>query len=88
MIFRRMLHIEWHRGYRPRVSLRRPAQPGDVVWNGDVLCVLDRCYPCGEGLMARELSPRVERRHGSQYRRLHGLMTPIRRPVRPSDLGP
>lgn len=72
MIFRRLLHIEWHRGRRPRLSLRRLPQAGDVVWNGDVLCVLDRCDPCGEGFMARELSPRVERREGRPSRVLRG----------------
>ena len=85
MIFRRLLHIEWHRGRRLRLSLRRLPQAGDVVWNGDVLCVLDRCCPCGEGFTARELTPRVERRHGSPHRRLHGLIIPMKPVARATE---
>ena len=57
MIARWVLHVEWHWGYRLRVSFRRAPRSGDRVMNGGVPCVLERCYHCGEGFLARELEP-------------------------------
>lgn len=57
MIARFVLHLEWHRGYRPRISLRRAPRVGDVVWEGMQPSVLEPCRECSTvGFLARELT--------------------------------
>lgn len=46
MLKRFVLHLEWHRGYRPHVSLRRMPQAGDRVMNGGQLGTLLTCHTC------------------------------------------
>ena len=58
MIARWVLHVEKHHGYRPIVRLRRAPRDGDIVWNGGVRSVLERCGECGDGFLARELDQR------------------------------
>jgi hypothetical protein len=51
VIARFVLHVEAHRGYRPRVSFRRAPRPGDRVVDGGVPGTLVRCRECGEGFL-------------------------------------
>lgn len=51
MIKRYILHIEFHRGYRPHISFRRVPQPGDRVLDGGVMGTLKRCPTCTDGLL-------------------------------------
>ncbi len=51
MIERWILHVEFHWGYRPRVSLRRAPRSGDRVVDGGVPGTLERCALCGEGFL-------------------------------------
>lgn len=52
MIARWELHVEWHRGYRPYVRLRRAARHGQRVLNGDTPGVLAACPTCsGSGFL-------------------------------------
>lgn len=46
MIKRYILHIEFHRGYRPRISFRRVPQPGDRVEDGGEMGTLVACRTC------------------------------------------
>lgn len=56
MIYRRILHLEFHWGYWPRVSFRRPLRPGDRLPEG----VLIACETCsGMGLLSISDSPGV-----------------------------
>ncbi len=58
------------------------------MWNGDRLCVLERCYPCGEGFLAREVSPHVERRGGPPSRRMRGVVVAASPAALPNDSPP
>lgn len=51
MIRRWILHVEAHRGYRPRISLRRAPRAGDRVVDGGEPGILVRCQECGEGFL-------------------------------------
>lgn len=52
MIRRYVLHLEFHLGYRPRVSLRRAPRPGDEVVEMGVTGVLVPCTTCStQGLL-------------------------------------
>lgn len=53
MLARYVLHLEWTRGYRPHVSLRRAPRHGDRVTDGGRTGTLERCQPCGEGFLFR-----------------------------------
>lgn len=54
MIRRYILHLEWNRGYRPRVSLRRAPRGGDRVMDGGEPGQLMCCHECGStGFMFR-----------------------------------
>jgi hypothetical protein len=54
MIARFIVHIEVHRGYRPRLSIRRAPRPGDRTVDGGMPGVLIACRECdGEGLLHR-----------------------------------
>jgi len=53
VILRYVLHIEAHRGYRPRVSFRRAPRPGDITPWG----VLELCPQCQDGHLARDTGP-------------------------------
>lgn len=46
MIRRYLLHLEAHRGYRPRVSLRRAPRSGDRVVDGGLPGRLTGCDGC------------------------------------------
>lgn len=41
-----ILHLEWHRGYRPHVSLKRKPRAGDRVSNGGQMGTLLTCHTC------------------------------------------
>jgi hypothetical protein len=51
MIARWVIHLEAHRGYRPRLSIRRFPRPGDRVVDGGLTGTLVRCRECGDGLL-------------------------------------
>lgn len=51
MIAEYILHLEFHRGYRPRISLRRKPEAGDRVVDGGTPGTLVRCRECGEGFL-------------------------------------
>lgn len=54
MIKRYILHIEFHWGYRPRISLRRKPRAGDHVIDGGIPGTLEACKTCdGDGLLLR-----------------------------------
>jgi hypothetical protein len=54
MIHRRILHLEAHWGYWPRISLHRCYRVGDVAPDG----VLEACPTCGTvGFLARRTTP-------------------------------
>ena len=53
MISRWIVQVEVHRGYRPRLSIRRVPRPGDRVVDGGVPGILVRCGDCGDGLLHR-----------------------------------
>jgi hypothetical protein len=72
MIARYVLHIEAHRGYRPRLSLRRAPQPGDRVTDGGIPGTLVRCPQCGEGMLHAPDS---------------GWLSPLRPPAEPAPPG-
>jgi hypothetical protein len=47
MIRQYVVHIEWHRGYRPRLSIRRRPRHGDRVVDGGEPGTLIACRECG-----------------------------------------
>lgn len=51
MIKRYILHLEFHWGYRPRISLKRMLRPGDRILNGDEMGTLKLCPECQDGLL-------------------------------------
>lgn len=51
MIKRYILHIEFHWGYCPRISIKRAPRHGDRVVDGGVLGTLQRCPTCQEGFL-------------------------------------
>lgn len=52
MIKRWILHIEFHWGYRPRISIKRVPRPGDWVFDGGEWGQLIACRECGgDGLL-------------------------------------
>lgn len=52
MIKRYILHIEFHWGYRPRISIKRVPRPGEVVVDGGEVGTLVICPECsGQGLL-------------------------------------
>jgi hypothetical protein len=54
VIARYVLHVELHRGYRPRISFRRAPRPGDRVIDGGVPGTLEGCSACScTGLLHR-----------------------------------
>jgi hypothetical protein len=58
MIRRYILHLEFHWGYRPRISFRRKPRPGDRVMDGGVLGKLITCETCsGDGLLFQSDPP-------------------------------
>lgn len=58
MIARYLLHLEAHRGHRPRLSLRRAPRPGDRVVDGGIPGTLAACEPCsGEGFLVEPGRP-------------------------------
>ncbi len=67
MIKRWILHIEFHWGYRPRISLRRAPRSGDRVTDGGVPGTLERCALCGEGFL-HVPDPRAVPARGGQQR--------------------
>lgn len=50
------MHIEKHRGYRGRFSIRPVPKAGDVVMDGGQRVWLQRCRACGDGLLAVPLA--------------------------------
>jgi hypothetical protein len=68
VIARWVLHLELHPGRWPRVSLRRGPRSGDIVWNGDVLSVLERCEQCGDGFLARKVDGPLDRQRRPMLR--------------------
>jgi hypothetical protein len=55
MIHRRILHLEAHWGYWPRISLHRCYRVGDVTPDG----VLEACPTCSTvGFLSRSTTPR------------------------------
>jgi hypothetical protein len=53
VIVRYVVHIEGHRGYWPRLSIRRAPRHGDRTMNGGQPGTLVRCPECGEGFLHR-----------------------------------
>lgn len=53
MIARFTLHAEAHRGYWPRLSLRRNPRPGQRTTDGGQWGTLVRCPTCSDGLLHR-----------------------------------
>ena len=52
MIKRYILHLEFHWGYRPRISFRRAPRHGDRVMDGGEMGTLIACQACsGVGLL-------------------------------------
>lgn len=50
MIVRLVVHVEWHRGYWPRLSVRRAPKHGDRGREGRLM----RCPLCsGDGFLVR-----------------------------------
>lgn len=47
MIKRYILHIEFHWGYRPRISIKRVPAPGEQVFDGGEWGTLRACPECG-----------------------------------------
>jgi hypothetical protein len=53
-IKRYILHVEWHPGYRPHISIRKMPRPGQRVVDGGVSGVLESCSNCsGDGMLLR-----------------------------------
>jgi hypothetical protein len=46
MTKRYILHIEWHKGYKPRFSIRRVPRHGDKVFDGGEKGTLIACQTC------------------------------------------
>lgn len=58
---RYVLHVEWHPGYRLRLSIRRERRDGDFVLNGDEPSTLVRCQACEDGFFAKPIDgPRAQ----------------------------
>ena len=58
MIARWIVHVEIHRGYRPRLSVRRAPCHGDRVVDGGVAGILVACRVCsGVGFLHRADEP-------------------------------
>jgi hypothetical protein len=53
VIARFEIRVEMHRGYRPRLTLRRIPKAGDRVTDGGVMGTLETCPECGDGLLHR-----------------------------------
>ena len=51
MIARWNVHFEYHRGYRPRFSIRRAPKHGDRGIDGGEPGTLIRCEMCGDGFL-------------------------------------
>jgi hypothetical protein len=51
-IKRYILHLEWHRGYKPHFSIRRMPRQGDRVTDAGITGTLRRCPTCsGQGTL-------------------------------------
>lgn len=51
MIKQWILHIEFHRGYRPRVSFRRVPRAGSRTIDGGIPGTIVPCRECGHATM-------------------------------------
>lgn len=60
MIRRYILHLEFHKGYKPTISFKRAPYHGQRCVDGGELVILKRCPTCsGVGLLSEKAPPDI-----------------------------